>query len=154
MNAEQDNKREMTVAELEAALQELESGEELTLFAEGHGLQSRLFVFAWREPQLDIDIRLPYARVLNDEETQAADNAEIGAALRMARLLLLVAANDALLQEGEAALFVSLDEDSARYRVVDAEGATRDEGNDWSGLTARLEAALPRDAENVSIIWP
>ena len=153
MNA-QDNKYEETIAELELTLQELESGEELTLFVEGHGLQRRLFVFTWREPQLNIDIRLPYARVLNDEQTQAADNAEIGAALRMAHLLLFVAANGALLQKGEAALFVSLDEDGARYRVVDAKGATLDEGDDWSGLTARLEAALPRDVETVSIIWP
>ena len=90
----------------------------------------------------------------SDEQTQAADNAEIGAALRMAHLLLFVAANGALLQKGEAALFVSLDEDGARYRVVDAKGATLDEGDDWSGLTARLEAALPRDVETVSIIWP
>ncbi len=149
-----DEHRKNTLAELEVALQELESDEGLTRFVAGHGIQSRLFAFEWREPTLEIDISLPYARVLSDEESQAADNAEIGAAIRMARLLLLVADVGVLLQEGEAKLSASLDEDGASYRVVDAEGAELDAGEDWDGLTARLEAAFPMDNGEVRVIWP
>jgi len=149
-----DKTRIETVAKLEAALQELEAGEELTYFVGGHGLQSRLFVFAWQEPALDINVRIPYARVLNDEETQAEEQADVGAMLRLTRLLLLAAVNGSLLQEGEAALFVSLNELGGGYRVVDADGATLDAGDDWTGLIARLEAACPDDAASVHVIWP
>ena len=149
-----DKQREDTLAELEVALQELESNEGLTRFVAGHGIQSRLFAFEWREPTLEIDISLPYARVLSDEESQAADNAEIGAAIRMARLLLLAADAGVLLQEGEAKLSASFDEDGARYSVVDADEVQIDAGDDWDGLTARLEAAFPMDGGEVRVIWP
>ncbi len=149
-----DSQRQNILAELEVALQELESDEGLTRFVAGHGIQSRFFAFEWREPTLEIDIRLPYARVLSDEESQASDNAEIGAAIRMARLLLLAADAGVLLQEGEAKLYASLDEGGARYLVVDADEVQIDAGDDWDGLTARLEAAFPRNSEEVRVIWP
>ncbi len=149
-----DELRNTTLAEIEAALQELESGEGLTRFVAGHGIQSRLFAFEWSEPTLEIDISLPYARVLSDEESQASDNAEIGAAIRMARLLLLAADAGVLLQEGEAKLYASLDEGGARYLVVDADEIQIDADDNWDGLTARLEAAFPKDSEEVRVIWP
>ncbi len=76
--------------ELKAALEELESGEGLSRFVGGHGLMSRMFKFSRSEPTLEIDFRLPYARVLMDEESQNADEAENSMAARMATLLLTV----------------------------------------------------------------
>ena len=60
-------KRAEAVEELRAAFAELESGEGLTRFVGGHGLQSRVFEFEWRDPTLDISFRMPYARDLSDE---------------------------------------------------------------------------------------
>ena len=85
-----EEKRDEAVAELRAVLEELEQGEPLSHFIGGHGLMSRLFEFKWDEPPVEIDFSLPYARVLSDEDAQEADNAEIGAAIRMALLLLTV----------------------------------------------------------------
>ncbi len=76
------NTREDVIAELRAALVELEGGAGLSLFVGGHGLMSRRFEFSWSEPTLDINFQLPYARVLADEESQKEDDAEIGAAIR------------------------------------------------------------------------
>ena len=59
--------REETITALTAALAELEGGEGLSRFVGGHGFMSRRFEFAWREPTLEIDFSLPYARVLADE---------------------------------------------------------------------------------------
>ena len=56
--------------------------------------------------------------------------------------------------EGEAKLYASLDEGGARYLVVDADEVQIDAGDDWDGLTARLEAAFPRNSEEVRVIWP
>ena len=67
-----------TVGELRAAIAELESEDGLERFVEGHGLQSRYFAFKWDSARLAIDFRLPYARVLSDEEVQAEDAAGVG----------------------------------------------------------------------------
>jgi len=146
-----DNKE--TIEELQAALAELESGEGLSRFVEGHGLQSRFFAFSWNSEGLSIDFDLPYARVLADDEDQAVDSARVGAALRMAILLLTVAAEGKFLLEGEAALSVAADEDGARYAIFDQNGAEIDAGDGWDALVARLDAALP-DGDDVQIIWP
>ncbi len=53
-------------ARLENALEEIKSGEGLSTFVEGHGLQSRRFRFEWHEPSLDISFELPTGRVLSD----------------------------------------------------------------------------------------
>ena len=106
---------EETIEELRAALAELESGEGLSRFVEGHGLQSRFFAFSWKSEGLSIDFNLPCGRVLSDEEEQALDAARVGAALRMAILLLTAADGGKLLFEGEASLSVAADEDGARY---------------------------------------
>jgi len=145
--------RKGTIAALNAALEELESGEGLSRFVDGHGLMSRRFEFEWLEPKLEIDFRLPYARVLADEESQQNDDAEIGAAIRMAILLLTVDGEKADDIDGMA-LSVWVDESGAGYSIRDAEGEVVDSGDDWSGLVHRLESALPEGEESLSVIWP
>ena len=81
MDGNATENRAETIAELNAALAELEGGEGLSLFVGGHGFMSRRFEFSWSEPALEIDFRLPYARVLSDEESQKDGDAEIGAAI-------------------------------------------------------------------------
>ena len=65
-----ETKRAEAVEVLRSALTELERGEGLTRLVGGHGLQSRVFEFEWREPSLEISYRLPYGRVLADESEQ------------------------------------------------------------------------------------
>lgn len=144
---------EETIEELRTTLAELESGEGLVRFVEGHGLQSRFFAFSWESKELTIDFNLPCERVLSNEEDQALDTARIGAALRMAILLLTVNAEGKLLSEGEATLSVAADEDGTRYSIVGPDGEEIDADENWDPLVARLDAALP-DGDNVQIIWP
>ena len=145
--------REEAVAELQAALGDLESGEGLSRFLGGHGIMSRLFEFKWSEPTLEIDFRLPYARVLGDEESQRDDDAEVGAAIRMAMLLLTVEGQKDNFLEGSK-VSVWADEKGVGYSLSDADGNTTESGDDWSGIVNRLEAALPEGRESLSIIWP
>lgn len=147
------NTREDAIAELRAALGELESGEGLSRFVGGHGLMSCLFEFQWNEPALEIDFRLPYARVLAEEESQKEDDAEIGAAIRMAILLLTVAAEGKLLFDGEAALYVSADEDGASYSIKGPNGEMVDAGDDWVSLVERFNAVISDDGD-IQVIWP
>ena len=142
-----------TIEELRAALAELESGEGLSRFVEGHGLQSRVFVFSWESEELSIDFVLPCERVLSDEEERALDALRVGSALRLAILLLSAAAEGRLLTEGEAGLSVAADEDGVRYAVSGPDGGVIDEAEDWDPLVARLDAALP-DGGDVQIFWP
>lgn len=145
--------REETIAELSAALAELEGGEGLSRFVGGHGFMSRRFEFDWREPKLEIDFRLPYARVLSDEESQKGDDYEIGAAIRMAMLLLTVEGERADGDDG-LALSVWVDENGTGYSIRDGQGELVDSGDDWSGLVHRLESALPEGEAGLSVIWP
>ena len=151
MAAVMDNQE--AIEELRAALAELESGEGLSRFVEGHGLQSRVFVFSWESEELSIDFELPCERVLSDEEERALDAVRVGSALRLAILLLEAAAEGRLLAEGEAGLSVAADEDGVRYAVSGPEGDVIDEAEDWDPLVARLDASLP-DGEDVQIFWP
>ena len=141
------------IEELRVALAELESDEGLSRFVEGHGLQSRFFAVSWKSEGLEIEFRLPYARVLSDETEQEMDAARIGAAIRMAVLLLTVSAEGKLLADGEARLSVEAAEDGMRYSIISPDDETMDSGDDWEPLTARLETALPEVAD-VQIIWP
>lgn len=75
------------LAGMEDALEEIESGEGLSTFVEGHGLQSRRFRFEWHEPVLHISYDLPTGRVLASEEDRKADDEEAAAAIRMAILV-------------------------------------------------------------------
>ena len=143
-------KRAEAVEELKAAFAELESGEGLTRLAGGHGIQSRVFEFAWSDPALEISFRIPYARVLSDEASQKADDEEIGAAIRMAILLLTSAGRLASVSRME----VSCDDRGTTYAVYGAEGELEDSGADWAPLVKRFEAEFGDASEPLSIIWP
>ena len=150
----ESTKQEETINELKAALAELESDDGLEMFVEGHGLQSRYFAFSWQSDGLEIEYNLPYARVLSEEEEQKLDAARIGAAIRLAILLLASLSNGALLHDGEALLSVTADETGASYSVVDSDGEVVDSSDEWEPLIARLEADFPNVGDNVQIIWP
>ena len=152
MENEEDmkTKRAEAVEELRAAFAEIESGEGLTRLVGGHGIQSRVFEFAWSEPALEISFRIPYARVLSDEASQKGDDEEIGAAIRMAILLLTSAGRLASVSRME----VSCDDRGTTYAVYGAEGELEDSGADWAPLVKRFEAELGDAAEPLSIIWP
>ena len=144
--------RSEAISALNAALAELESGEGLSRFVGGHGFMSRRFEFAWREPSLEIDFRLPYARVLSDEESQRADDVEVGAAIRMAILLLTVEGQKA----GEDGWRVSVwaNDDGVGYSIRDGQGEVADSGDDWYGLVHRLESDLPEGEGDLAVVWP
>ena len=146
--------QEETINELKAALAELESDEGLEMFVEGHGLQSRYFAFSWQSDELEIDYNLPYARVLSEEEEQKLDAARIGAAIRLAILLLATSSSGALLHDGEATLSVTAGETGASYSIVGTDGEVVDSSEDWEPLIARLEADLPAAAGDIQVIWP
>ena len=143
-------RRAEAVEELRAAFAELESGEGLTRLVGGHGIQSRGFEFEWSEPALEISFRIPYARVLSDEASQKDDEEEIGAAIRMAILLLATVE-----RRGESSqISVSCDDRGTTYAVYGAEGEIEDSGTDWGPLVKRFEAELGDAPESLSIIWP
>ena len=143
-------KRADAVEELRAAFAELESGEGLTRLVGGHGFQSRVFEFEWSDPALEISFRLPYARVLSDEASQKEDDEEIGAAIRMAILLLTMAGRTGSTSRTE----VSCNDRGTMYAVYNADGELEDSDTDWAPLVKRLEAELGDAPESVSIIWP
>ena len=150
----ESTKQEEAINELKAALAELESEEGLEMFVEGHGLQSRYFAFSWQSDELGIEYNLPYARVLSDEDAQKLDAARIGAAIRLAILLLATSSGGALLHDGEASLSVTADETGASYSFVDSDGEVIDSGEEWEPLIARLGADLPDVGDDIQVIWP
>ena len=154
MDEELKKRREDAITELQSALDELSSGSEMTRFVNGHGLQSRYFEFEWNDPALAIDFRLPYDCVLSDDETQKADASEIGAALRIAVLLLDTANRGALFQQGEEFLSVSLDEGGAEYRFFSPAGSVVDSGENLAVLVSRIELSLPSEANSQVLLWP
>ena len=143
-------KRAEAVEELRAALAELESGEGLTRFVGGHGIQSRVFEFEWSDPAIEISFILPYGRVLSDEASQKGDDEEIGAAIRMAMLLLTTAGR----MESAPRIEVSCDDRGTTYAVYAADGELEDSGTDWAPLVKRFESELGDASEPLSIIWP
>ena len=152
MENEEDmkTKRAEAVEELRAAFAEIESGEGLTRLVGGHGIQSRVFEFEWSEPALEISFRIPYARVLSDEASQKGDDEEIGAAIRMAILLLTTAGR----LESVSRIEVSCDDRGTAYAVYGTEGGLEDSGADWAPLVKRLETEFDGGSEPLSIIWP
>ena len=143
-------KRAKAVEELSAACAELESGAGLTRFVGGHGIQSRVFKFEWDDPALEISFTIPYARVLSSEASQKADDEEIGAAIRMAILLLT-----AVGRIGSASrIVVSCDDYGTAYSIYDADGELEDSGSDWAPLVKRLGSELSDSPETLSIFWP
>ena len=146
-----ESRRAEAVEELRAAFAELESGEGLTRLVGGHGIQSRVFEFEWSEPALEISFRIPYARVLSDEASQKDDEEEIGAAIRMAILLLSMEGR----LESVSRISVSCDDRGTSYAVYSADGELEDSGTDWAPLVKRLETEFgDSSAEPLSIIWP
>ena len=171
----ESTKQEETINELKAALAELESDDGLEMFVEGHGLQSRYFAFSWQADGLEIEYNLPYARVLSEEEEQKLveieynlpyarvlseeeeqklDAARIGAAIRLAILLLATSSSGALLHDGEVTLSVTADEAGASYSIVGTDDEVIDSGEDWEPLIARLETDLPAAGDDFQVIWP
>ena len=144
------------IGQLQNAIQELESGKGLSALTGGHGIQSRTFEFSWTTPTLEISYTMPYGRVLDDDETRQEDDAAIGAACRLAILLIKADDDGSLLAEGETAMSVSFDKlTGAHYQTTDADREIVDSGDDWSGLVARLErVSQSNDSEVMSIIWP
>ena len=149
-----DGRRDDAIEALRSALGELESGNALSDFVEGHGIQSLYFAFSWRSDWLSISYRLPYARVLSGEEAMSLDNARIGAAIRMAILLLASESGEALLHDGEAALSVEAGESGVRYAITGPDGDEIDSADDWQPLIARLENDISPAGESLQIIWP
>ena len=145
-----ETKRAAAVEELRAALAELESGEGLTRLVGGHGIQSRVFEFAWDEPALEISFRIPYGRILSDEATQKEDDEEVGAAIRMAILLLTTVGR----MESESRMEVSCDDHGTAYAVYAADGELEDSGTDWAPLVRRFESELGDAPQSLDIIWP
>jgi len=145
-----EERRAEAVEELRAAFAEIESGEGLTRLVGGHGIQSRVFEFEWSEPALEISFRIPYARVLSDETAQKADDEEIGAAIRMAMLLLSTVGR----LESVSRIAVSCDDRGTTYAVYGADGELEDSGSDWGPLVKRFETELGDASESLSIIWP
>ena len=145
-----DAKRAEAVEELRAACAEIESGEGLTRLLGGHGIQSRVFEFEWSDPALDISFRLPYACILSDETSQKEDDQEIGAAIRMAILLLTTAGRMGAVSR----IDVSCNERGTTYAVFDADGELEDSGTDWTPLVKRLKSELGDATESLAVIWP
>ena len=153
---ETSGKKAAAVAMLTDAVRELESGAGLSALVGGHGLQSRTFEFSWKSPGLAISFVMPYERVYSDEDERAEDEAAIGAACRLAILLIEADAAGSLLCQGEALVNVSFDKLAGRRYSISAEdGAVVDSSADWDGLVARLKRIFsPQDCERLSIIWP
>ena len=145
-----ESRRAAALAELKAAFAELESGQGLTRLVGGHGIQSRVFEFEWEEPAFGIRFRLPYARLLQDEAAQKADDEEIGAAIRMAILLLTTAGR----MEPESRIEVACNDGGTAYAVYAADGELEDSGTDWAPLVRRFEAGLGGAPQSLDIIWP
>ena len=149
--------KDEAVTQLKTAIRELGSGDGLTALTGGHGLQSRTFEFSWTSPTLAISFAMPYARVLDDDDVRQEDDANIGAACRLAILLIESDAAGALLSEGEAAMHVSFDRlAGAYYHTTDDNGEIIVSGDDWTDLVARFERVFQtnNDQDALSIIWP
>ena len=149
-----NQKRIEAIAGLENALNEIESGEGLSTFVEGHGLQSHRFRFEWNEPLLQISYDLPTGRILSPEEDQKMDDAEAGAAIRLALVLLRAFENGTPQEFEDGTLSVSCDDDGAHYEILAEDGSVIDAEEGWSGLASRLESVFGDLAEDLTIIWP
>lgn len=149
-----DERRQETIDRLNAAMAEMETEDGLVSFVGGHGVQSRVFEFSWRSDDLEIDFRLPFARVLSDEEEQQLDSARVGAAIRLA--LLLLASSDAgtLLLDGEKTISVFANQSGCGYSVTGADGEEIDSGDSFDPLIARIDTALGGGGDRLAVFWP
>ena len=109
-----------------------------------------MFEFEWNEPALGIKFHLPYDRLLSGEESQKSDNEEIGAAIRMAILLLTTVGRISSLSR----ISVTCGDRGTSYAVYSVDGELEDSGEDWGPLVKRLESELGDQTDGLSIIWP
>ena len=147
-------RRRETIERLKEAMAEMETEDGLVRFVEGHGVQSRIFAFSWLSDDLEINVRLPFARVLSDEEEQQLDTARIGAAIKLAILMLSSSDAGTLLQEGEKSISVFADQSGPGYSVTGENGEEIDSADDWQPLISRLENDISSAGESLQIIWP
>ena len=144
-----DNDRTTAIADLSAALSALEAGGAPAPFLGGHGIQSRLFEFTWCDSALEIDFRLPWGLALDEEELRRARDAEVGAAIRLAMLLLQAPAAE---DGGRTA--VAADSRGVSYAVFAPDGSLEDADDDWEPLVRRLETNLADPAPAATVFWP
>ena len=144
-----DNDRTTAIADLSAALSALEAGGAPAPFLGGHGIQSRLFEFTWCDSALEIDFRLPCDRILEDDESRRAHNVEIGAAIRLALLLLQAPAA----AEGGRTT-VTADARGVGYSIFGADGSLEDAGDNWASLVRRLEPTCASAGSAATVIRP
>lgn len=155
MSVERDEQRAAILQELQDALDMLNTGEMPPAFVDGHGVQSLVFRFSWSDESLQIDIQLPCSRLLSGEELQETQKDDVGAALRMAILVLKADANEKLLREGEKSIRITCTENGLAYMVLDEEGQVLEEEDDWTLLAARLETSFEEEGEeSLVIFWP
>ena len=115
-----DNDREATLAQLTAALTALE-----------------------------IDFRLPWGLALDEEESRRARDAEVGAAIRLAILLLQAPA-----AEDGGRITVAADSRGVSYAIFAPDGSLEDADDDWEPLVRRLETGLADTASVATVFWP
>jgi len=147
-------RRRETIERLKEAMAEMETEDGLVSFVEGHGVQSRFFAFSWRSDDLEIDFRLPFARALSDEEEQQLDTARVGAAIKLAILMLSSSDAGTLLHEGEKSISVFADQSGPGYSVTGENGEEIDSGDSFEPLVARMDAAFGGEKEQLVVIWP
>ncbi len=151
MNEEVKDRRAAALGELQVALEELESGEGLARFVGGHGIQSRTFEFSWSDPAREMDFRLPYMRVLGGEEQMESDNATIGAAIRVAMMLLMAEPES----ERIARVKVVCDDRSTVYQIFSSDGSLVDSGVGLDSLLSLVDTfQTPDNLESMTIIMP
>ena len=150
----EQTRRNGTIEDLKAALGELESDNGLVRFVEGHGLQSLFFRFEWSEPGLEIDFVLPYGRVLSSEATQRLDVARVGAAIRMAILLIVSMDKGVLLADGEKTISVYSDEYGESFTIYGSGGVELFSDDNWEPLVTRIKEIFPDDDSKFFVLWP
>ena len=90
----------------------------------------------------------------SNEDAQNLDAARVGAAIRLAILLLASSSSGTLLHDGAASLSMTADDSGASYSIVGTDGEVVDSGEKWEPLIARLGTDLPSAADDFQIIWP
>ena len=78
--------------------------------------------------------------MFSNEDAQNLDAARVGAAIRLAILLLASSSSGTLLHDGAASLSVTADDSGASYSIVGTDGEVVDSGEKWEPLIARLGA--------------
>ena len=146
-------KRLEALAALEDALEEIEGGDGLSTFVEGHGLQSRRFRFEWHEPVLHISYDLPTGRVLAPVEAQKADDEEAAAAIRLAILVFRAMLDGRTEELEDGSVWLWCDEDGARYAIYGSDGSLEDKGDGWAVLMPPLEILFRDVSKTLAVFW-